>query len=136
MTKAVKVYRGDVAADSATTIYTVPVGRIAKVTFAYLYNSGPTGTVAIAAGGRTFFSAAATGSGCGFPASAKREATSVGSSMLMSDHALIAGQFQSNSNNTVDGNSFIVVPRDVYLVAGDTVTVRYGIYSFVVVEEY
>lgn len=136
MAKAVKVYRGSVA-DTPTTIYTVPAGRVAKVTWSYLLSSSAGGTIALTAGGQTLFSQTLlSGAVGGFPASARKEATSVGSSMLLSDNALIAGQFQSTSNNTVDANTFQVVPRDVYLVAGDTVTVRFGNYSFVVVEEY
>jgi hypothetical protein len=135
MTKAVKVFRGSVSADSTTTVYTVPAGRVAKVTFSYLRNFGGTGTVELLAGGVTFFSVTASASGQGFPIIYAQTATN--EAVLASSDAIIGGSFTAaNQALSTSSSNLRAIPKEVYLIANDTVQVRYANYSFSVVEEY
>ena len=133
MTKAVKVYRGSVAADAATTVYTVPAGRVAKVTFAYLRNYSTT-PVELHAGGVKLADESTPSQGAGFPAVYAQTTTNLAT--LMSGDAHLFGKFASGGKVVIASGDMQAVPKDVYLTAGDTVQVRGGHYSFLVVEEY
>ncbi len=138
MTKAVKVFRGVITANSLTTIYTVPAGRVAKVTFSLLrnYYSGGSGEVVeLVAGGVTLFSRPATIYGQGFPCVWLYNSSQIGG-IVISDDSYLGGDFSEAGGQSTTSSIPQVIPKHIYLGAGDTVAVRYAKYSFMVVEEY
>lgn len=142
MTKAVKVFNGQVTNSTTnsivvdTTIYTVPAGRVAKVSVSYFHREqGTSNASTFRVGNYSTWQI----NGGGAPAFVNSGGASV---LITGSNTMLSG---TNARNNVAVGNAGVWPTDIYLVAGQTVVVGLpgdtGVttsftYSLMVVEEY
>jgi hypothetical protein len=145
MAKQVKVFRGDVtlSVTGTTTIYTVPAGRVAKITIGALFlscfNSNSQPSLSFIVGGITVASVTSTSGQQSF---ATCRINAVIGTTTSNIHTPGAGQKAAVS--TLAPNAQII-DSEFYLMAGDTVVFSFNgsspntgsaQYSFSAVEEF
>lgn len=142
MAKQIKVLSGVFTDESDVTLYTVPVGRVAKVTLAMFALTGGSGgsSVSLVFGGKPWIKSSA--------AFITVPAVLTGGSgvVTVSPGVLLGGvnDGASESGRVTDASKLIVVPESVYLNAGESLVIdvafvggsKTGKYNFLVVEEF
>ena len=139
MAKAVKVFSG--SNTSSITVYTVPAGRVAKVTFSYcLSNTNSVGGFnSLTVGGISVFSLNSNSPNNGFPAhrsfTSGNTATEASAGYVLLS-STVAYTTSVGNPSSPGANNGTIIPIEFYLGAGDTVVAEAMRYNFSAVEEF
>ena len=147
MAKAIKAFRGSIgiANSNLVALYTVPTGRVAKVTIGQLYLLTPAGvnqSLFFNAGGNTVFSVLCNTAGL----NAVGVTSDFSNSTASTNNTFNPGAAQKTVNRTNDARPYGIIDSEIYLIAGDTISYQapsafsgnqgFISYSFSAVEEF